>query len=199
MTAPLPPRAGAPAMVPVNTRPLAVSSVSAPGTFTFRKDSAGLGVPRDFGELRSISSDVVHHGQVNTEIERSSIGPSAAFAANRNANGNGNRNVNGHVENVNRGSSSAREYTPGSRSVGTFTRTDMRANGMDEMNGMNRPMNNGMNNAATQGSSMSAATPNHSWMRPEASPGSGGTQSRGAGAPSANAAPASGGAPAAHK
>lgn len=117
VTAPLPPRGGAPAMVPVNTRPLAVSSVSSPGTFTFRKDSAGLGVPREaFGDLRSISSDVVHHGQVNTEVERSVIGPSPAFT-NRNSNANGERG------------SAGRDASPGSRSVATFSRPSARANG----------------------------------------------------------------------
>jgi hypothetical protein len=115
VTAPAPPRAGAPAMVPVNTRPLSISSVSAPGTFTFRKDSAGLGVPRDaFGELRPISSDVVRHGEVNTEVERSIIGPSPAFA-NRNANGN-NGSLNGS-----RGSY-GHDASAGSRGVATFTR-----------------------------------------------------------------------------
>jgi hypothetical protein len=109
VTAPPPPRGGSPAMVPVNTRPLAISSVSAPGTFTFRKDSAGLGVPRDaFGELRGISSDVAHHGMVNTEVERSVIGPAPAFA---------NRNVNGSLN-----SSRASSTSPGSRSVATFSR-----------------------------------------------------------------------------
>ena len=108
---PLPPRGGAPMIVPVNTRPLAVSSISAPGTFTFRKDSAGLGVPRDaFGELKPISSDVMHHGQVNTEIERSVIGPAPAFRTGNNANGNGAR---GQM---------SRDVSPGSRSVATFSR-----------------------------------------------------------------------------
>lgn len=172
--APLPPRGGGPTMVPVNTRPLSVSSVSAPGTFTFRKDSAGLGVPRDFGELRSVSSDVAHHGQVNTEVERSVIGPSAGFS---------NRNANGNTANGNRGPN-GREYTPGSRSVGTFSRTDARANGMDGWSSMNR--NNGTNNGATQGSSASTASPRGTWQRPE-----GGGSSA---APRTNApAPSSGG------
>jgi hypothetical protein len=129
VAAPLPPRGGAPAIVPVNNRPLAVSSVSAPGTFTFRRDSAGLGVPRDaFGDLRSVSSDVVRHGQVNTEVEHSVIGPSPAFN-HRNANGNnGNPNFNGT-----RGAS-GRDITPGSRSVATFSRPNADAHGNADMN-----------------------------------------------------------------
>jgi FecR protein len=198
VAAPPPPRAGAPAMVPVNNRPLAVSSISSPGNFTFRKDSAGLGVPRDaFGDLKSISSDVAHHGMVNTEVERSSIGPSPAFA-NRNANGNG----------ANSRATAGRENAPGSRSVATFSRPEMRANSMDEMNGISRTnngMENGVSNRANQGSSMSAATPNHSWQRAEPSTTPGGNLSRGAGAPSSSTAPSAGGGssssstPAAHK
>ncbi len=181
-SAPLPPRGGAPAMVPVNTRPLAVSSVSAPGTFTFRKDSAGLGVPRDaFGDLRSVSSDVVRHGQVNTEVERSVIGPSPSFA-HRDANGN---NPNGA-----RGASS-REISPGSRGVATFTRPEMRANGMDGngMNAMNRGMNNGVG-----AESSSTASPRGSWQRPEPAGASGSPMPRSMGAPSSSSsAPSSGG------
>ncbi|HXS11780.1 MAG TPA: FecR family protein [Acidobacteriaceae bacterium] len=185
-SAPLPPRAGAPAMVPVNTRPLSVSSVSAPGTFTFRKDSAGLGVPRDFGELRHMSSDVAHHGQANTEIERSVIGPSPAFA-NRNANGNPNLSgVRG---------SYGREVSPGSRGVATFSRpnTGMRENGMDSMNGMNRPNNgmNGMNNGV--GQENQSAGPRGSWQRPEGGGSAGAPMQRNMEAPRANAAPPSSG------
>jgi hypothetical protein len=125
--APLPPRGGAPAMVPVNNRPLSISSVSAPGTFTFRKDSAGLGVPRDaFGQLRSISSDVVRHGQVNTEVERSVIGPSPTFA-NRRAEGN-NGNLNG-----NRGSY-GHDASPGTRGVATFSRPNADAHAGGDLN-----------------------------------------------------------------
>jgi hypothetical protein len=84
-----------------------VSSVTAPGTFTFRKDSAGLGVPRDgFGELKPISSDVVRHGEMNTEVQRSVIGPAPAFR-------------NGRTEN---GAQLNPAFAPGSRSVATFGR-----------------------------------------------------------------------------
>lgn len=155
---PAAPRPGAPAMVPVNTRPLAVSSISAPGTFTFRKDSAGLGVPRDFGELKSMSSDVAHHGQANTEIERSMIGPSPAFAHGNRANQNG--------------------VAASSRSVATFSRpgADMRANGM---NGMNNGMNQANSSSGWSQSprgSMQSAQPGGNMPMPrhaEASPAQG--------------------------
>lgn len=181
VAAPLPPRRGAPAMVPVNNRPLAVSSVSGPGTYTFRKDSAGLGVPRDaFGNLKHISSDVVRHGQVNTEIERSVIGPSPAFA-HRDANGsNGNPNFNRN------GASNGREVSPGSRGVATFSRPDMRANGMDGSgwDGMNRGMNNG---AGAENS------PHGTWQRPGAAGASGSPMPRSMGAPGGSPAPSSSG------
>ena len=169
---PLPPRAGSPAMVPVNTRPLSVSSVSAPGTFTFRKDSAGLGVPRDFGELKSISSDVAHHGMANTEIERSVIGPSPAYS-HRDANGNMN-GING-----NRGAA-GREISPGSRSVSTFSRA-----GAESRNGDMNAGWSGMPRDSMRGSEGNAGNPGNSPMsRQAAAP-------RPQSAPAPSAAPAS--------
>ncbi len=197
VAAPLPPRGGAPAMVPVNSRPLAVSSVSGPGTYTFRKDSAGLGVPRDaFGDLKPISSDVVRHGQVNTEIERSVIGPSPAYAHRNGIGENGNRNANG----INGNSTGSRgsynhDGSPGSRGVATFSRpnADMHGNGMNGMNdGMNHGMNNGMNNGAGEGSP-SMGMPRGSMQRPDAGGSSGAPMPRSMGAPSSNAAPPSSG------
>ena len=156
---PAPPRSGSPAIIPVNTRPLAVSSVSAPGTFTFRKDSAGLGVPRDaFGNLKSINSDVAHHGEFHTEIERSFIGPRS---------GMGNPNANGPRGAYNRENGA---MAPGSRSVATFSRangTEMRTNGMNNGMGMNDRMNNGMNNGMQGGGSPGmSGSPRGSWERP---------------------------------
>jgi len=175
-TGPVAPRPGAPTMIPVNTRPASVSSVSAPGTFTFRKDSAGLGVPRDFGELRHMSSDVAHHGMANTEIERTVIGPSPAFARG---------NVNG---------AAGREMAPGSRSVASFSRpnSETRANNvnsMERMNGMNSGTGNGMGNGMGQGSTPAAA-PRSSFERPVGG-SMGAPMARSA--PTANAAPAASG------
>jgi hypothetical protein len=62
------PRPVGPTMVPVNEKPLVFSKLNQ-DTFTFRKDSAGLGVPRGtFGKLNHISSDVVHHGVVERQV-----------------------------------------------------------------------------------------------------------------------------------
>jgi hypothetical protein len=147
VAAPLPPRGGAPAMIPVNARPLAVSSISSPGTFTFRKDSAGLGVPRDaFGELKPISSDVMHHGQVNTEVEHSVIGP--APAAFRIGDTNGSR------------SQTSRDASVGSRSVATFTRANNGARGNGDMSdGWSELSRSSMQRPATSSASSPLARP----------------------------------------
>jgi hypothetical protein len=64
-----PPHAGAPTLVPVNTRPLVRSEVASPESFVFRKDSAGLGVPRDgFGKLDKVSQHAETRGVVNEHI-----------------------------------------------------------------------------------------------------------------------------------
>jgi hypothetical protein len=134
-------------MIPVNARPLAVSSISSPGTFTFRKDSAGLGVPRDaFGELKPISSDVMHHGQVNTEVEHSVIGP--APAAFRIGDTNGSR------------SQTSRDASVGSRSVATFTRANNGARGNGDMSdGWSELSRSSMQRPATSSASSPLARP----------------------------------------
>lgn len=177
ITRPLPPRAGSPAMVPVNGRPLAVSSVSAPGTFTFRTNSAGLGVPRDaFGNLKSISSDVAHHGEAHSEIERSFIGPRTGMA-----NVNGMRGANGRE---------VSSMAPGSRGVATFSRPGAETrNGMNdgmhgmngEMRGMNGEVRGNMNNGMRPGES----SPRGSWQRPEPGGVPGGSMARPSSAPAA--------------
>jgi FecR protein len=66
---PHPPVAGRSTLVVVETKPLAVSRLSSPDTFVFRKDSAGLGVPREsLGKLNKISAGVVQHGSVSTPV-----------------------------------------------------------------------------------------------------------------------------------
>jgi hypothetical protein len=55
-------------MVLVNEKPLVFSKLNE-DTFTFRKDSAGLGVPRTtFGKLDHISASVAQHGMVNRDV-----------------------------------------------------------------------------------------------------------------------------------
>ena len=69
-----------PTMVAVNEKPLVASRLNEKDSFVFRKDSAGLGVPRGtFGKLDHISSGVVQHGSV----ERPAYIPSIAKVARR--------------------------------------------------------------------------------------------------------------------
>jgi hypothetical protein len=57
-----------PTIVAVNEKPLVSSNLNQ-NSFVFRKDSAGLGVPRGtFGKLNQISSGVAHRGSVEREV-----------------------------------------------------------------------------------------------------------------------------------
>jgi hypothetical protein len=61
-------------MVAVNEKPLVTSKLNEKDSFVFRKDSAGLGVPRGtFGKLNHISSGVVQHGSVERTAHVTSI------------------------------------------------------------------------------------------------------------------------------
>jgi hypothetical protein len=65
----LPPVGGRSTLVAMNRAPLTVSKVSSPGTFEFRNNSAGLGVPRgSMGSLGRISSGVEQHGSVSRTV-----------------------------------------------------------------------------------------------------------------------------------
>jgi hypothetical protein len=56
-------------MIPVNEKPLVISKINEKDTFVFRKDSAGLGVPRStFGKLDHISAGVAQHGSVEKTV-----------------------------------------------------------------------------------------------------------------------------------
>ncbi len=64
-----PPRLGQPTVVPVNTRPLVHSGVTPEMSFQFRRDSAGLGIPRDsLGNLHKFSQRAGSHGIASTPI-----------------------------------------------------------------------------------------------------------------------------------
>jgi hypothetical protein len=77
-----PPRTGEPTLVPINTRPLVRSEVASPESFVFRKDSAGLGVPRDgFGKLDKVSQHAETKGVVNEHIYLSA--PASTMPAGR--------------------------------------------------------------------------------------------------------------------
>ncbi len=64
-----PPRPGEPTMVAVNLKPVVKSEISSQNSFTFRRDSAGLGVPRDgFGKLNKVAEHVQQQGSVNQQV-----------------------------------------------------------------------------------------------------------------------------------
>ena len=66
---PHPPRTNEPTMMAVNLKPLVKSEMVSKESFAFRKDSAGLGVPRgDFGKLDKVSHSVVSKGFVNQPV-----------------------------------------------------------------------------------------------------------------------------------
>jgi hypothetical protein len=63
-----PPRPGAPTLSVVNQRPLVRSEVTS-GSFVFRRDSAGLGIPREgLGRLNRFSHDAEGRGTATTPV-----------------------------------------------------------------------------------------------------------------------------------
>ena len=79
--APVKPPVGHASMVSVGTGSAETSRLTSPGTFTFKQNSAGLGVPRDvFGKLAHTSQAVERHGSANTEA---AVGFMAAPATGR--------------------------------------------------------------------------------------------------------------------
>ena len=64
-----PPRTGEPTLMGVNLKPLVRSEVGSPDSFVFRKDSAGLGIPRDgLGKLDKFSQHAIVRGTVTTPV-----------------------------------------------------------------------------------------------------------------------------------
>lgn len=62
-------------VIAVKEKPLTVSGEANAGSFAFRKDSAGLGIPREtFGKLGSVSQAVARHDVVTTAVERGPMG-----------------------------------------------------------------------------------------------------------------------------
>jgi hypothetical protein len=77
-----PPAAGELTLTLVNLKPLVRSEVASTDSFVFRKDSAGLGIPRDtLGKLDKFSRQVVERGSSSTHIYLSA--PSSGVAAGR--------------------------------------------------------------------------------------------------------------------
>lgn len=63
-----PPTKGGPTLMLVSQRPL-VASQMGKGSFVFRRDSAGLGIPREeLGNLRGFSRDTLRHGTASTPV-----------------------------------------------------------------------------------------------------------------------------------
>jgi hypothetical protein len=64
-----PPAPGAPTLSAVNLKPPVRSDVASANSFVFRKDSAGLGVPRDsLGKLDRFSQHTIERGTASTNI-----------------------------------------------------------------------------------------------------------------------------------
>jgi len=62
-----PPAIGHPTLTLVMTKPLVRSALNQKGSFVFRRDSAGLGIPRQgLGNLRSFSRNTLRHGAAST-------------------------------------------------------------------------------------------------------------------------------------
>lgn len=75
---PRPPRppAGTKSMVVASSSPIVRSMMDRPDNFVFRRDSAGMGIPRgSLGNLHGISRSVEHHGLANREVYAQPMGP----------------------------------------------------------------------------------------------------------------------------
>jgi len=80
-----PPRTGEPTLTLVDQKPLVRSEVASGDSFVFRKDSAGMGIPRDgMGKLDKFSQRAVDRGTATTPIYMSV--PTSASANGRPAN-----------------------------------------------------------------------------------------------------------------
>lgn len=63
------PRIGGPGLLMVNQTPLIRSQVNSPSSFLFRKDSAGMGIPREeLGKLNRFSEHAIAHGTATTPV-----------------------------------------------------------------------------------------------------------------------------------
>ena len=64
-----PPASGASTLLPVSMKPLVRSELKSGEWFEFRKDSAGMGIPRDtLGKLDKFSQHAITHGAVQTPV-----------------------------------------------------------------------------------------------------------------------------------
>ncbi len=144
-------------LVPVNTRPLTMSGVSAPGTFTFRKDSAGLGVPREsFGKLSGASNTVEHHGAANSSMS-SAFNASTSLSGSSSLQGlpgrEGQTNYGGASRGSSTSSSSASHasVSSGSMSGGSMHSGSMSSGSMSSGSMSSGSMSNGASAASSGG------------------------------------------------
>jgi hypothetical protein len=91
-----PPSPGESTLTPVNLKPLVHSEMASPDSFVFRKDSAGMGIPRDqLGKLEKFSQRTVDRGTATTAVYVSETqsagvnGRSAGGAVNANSSRSG--------------------------------------------------------------------------------------------------------------
>ncbi len=96
-----PPIGGQPSLVAVNMKAIPTSTLTPHETFVFRKDSAGMGVPRGtLGKLNGYSSQALQHGAATTNVY---------YGGQHGEPGGGNRSLNSGPA----GTASSRSYTTG--------------------------------------------------------------------------------------
>jgi hypothetical protein len=80
-----PPQRGLPTLMEVNTKPPVTSTMAERNSFVFRRDSAGLGVPREgLGKLNGFSHSTLQRGMASTQVYLTA-GPAPGMAGGRSA------------------------------------------------------------------------------------------------------------------
>ncbi|MGH9587314.1 MAG: DUF6600 domain-containing protein [Acidobacteriaceae bacterium] len=129
---PQPPRSKGPSLISVSQAPLVHSGIDPRGSFVFRKDSAGLGIPRhELGNLRGFSRHAIQKGVATTPIYMTMApGPRNGMRTNgTRINGmRGERNTPGVIT-MHRGYAPS-QAGPGARSSGNFGGAPARGNAM---------------------------------------------------------------------
>jgi len=75
-----PPRKGEPGLLAVNLKPPVHSEINSSSSFVFRKDSAGLGIPRnELGKLDKFSERTISKGSASTEVYLENRGSAAGY------------------------------------------------------------------------------------------------------------------------
>ena len=85
-----PPQRGLPTLMEVNTKPLVTSTMGERNSFVFRRDSAGLGIPREgLGKLNGFSHSTLQRGMTSTPVYLTA-GPAPGMGGGRAAMGGSN-------------------------------------------------------------------------------------------------------------